>query len=305
MILTRGSAQFTVATVGAGGQNSHSDVKTVQRLLIAAGTPVKGGADGGWGDKTASALAKFVDDWDDSIGAEFGFPPASPGPLKVLQPDDDWLLRMAAQAQILIPMPTRKTGITAVLQLHRWFKEEGILYEPKSDYMGTKSRSFWAVPARPNVAVQVQLLAGMINRGPVMINCTTYANIMLSVFRYGTLANPCYNANVQNIGGSSSEHLSKARYHFTQVTREEISKEGTKKQLNYFATAEQIDNATDAAKLYSMEIGNDKNRGVGHHALLHNGIVYQSHDSKPSSADDFSLEKFMNHTVPCVYLFSE
>jgi hypothetical protein len=143
---------------------------------------------------------------------------------------------MAAQAQILIPMPTRKTGITAVLQLHRWFKEEGILYEPKSDYMGTKSRSFWAAPARPNVAVQVQLLAGMINRGPVMINCTTYANIMLSVFRYGTLSNPCYNANVQNIGGSSSEHLSKARYHFTQVTREEISKEGAK-QLNYLGVA--------------------------------------------------------------------
>jgi len=194
--------------------------------------------------------------------------------VKVLQPDDDWLLRMAAQAEILIPMPKTKTGMPAVLQLHSWFQDKGLLYESKSDYKGTNSRSFWAVPAHPNVAVQLQLLAGMINRGPIKINCTTYANILLSVFRYGTLANPCYNASVKNIGGDSAEHLSKARYQFRQVMREETATDGKNKQLNYFATAEQIDDATDDAKVYSMEIGSDVHRGVGHHAILHNGTVY-------------------------------
>jgi hypothetical protein len=304
MICQVGSAQFTIGTVGVGGRNLLSDVKTLQRLLLAAGIKVKGGADGGWGDGTAIALAKFVDDWDDATGAEFGIPPASSDPVKVLQPDDEWLLRMAAQAEILIPMPKPKTGMAAVLQLHGWFQDKGLLYESKNDYKGPNSRSFWALPAQPNFAVQLQLLAGMINRGPIKINCTTYANMMLSVFRYGTLANPCYNASVQNIGGGSSEHLSKARYHFQQVMRDEKSPDGKQKPLNYFATAEQIDDATDDAKLYSMEIGSDVHRGVGHHAILHNGTVYQSHDTDPS-AEDCSLEKFMASTTPCIYLFEQ
>jgi hypothetical protein len=304
MFLKTPYIRFTVSTVGVGGQNTSGDVETLQRLLVAAGVKVKGGADARWGEHTALALAKFQDDWDDATGAEFGLPPARSS-VKVLQPDDDWLLRMAAQAQILMPMPAPKKDIVGVLQLHRWLQGKRILYEPKQDYMGTNSRSFRAVQARPNLAVQLQLgTEEKIKHGPIKINCTTYANIMLSVFKYGTLANPGYNPSVQNIGGSSSEHLSKARYQFQQIIREVAGTDGKTKQTNYFATAEQIDDATDDGKLYSMEIGSAPNRGVGHHAILYNGTVYQSHDSSPSAAD-CSLEKFMARATPCIYLFGQ
>ena len=301
---TRPYVQFNFSTVGAGGQNLFWDVHTLQCLLLAAGMKIKGGATGHWGEATLSALGKFEDDWDDATGAEFGIPPASTS-VKVLQPGDFWLLRMAAQAQILIPMPAPKNDIVGVLQLHRWFQQKGILYESKQDYTGTNSRSFWAVQGQPNLAVQLQLASDRpINPGPIRINCTTYANIMLSVFQCGTLANPSYNPGLQNIGGDSSEHLSKARYHFKQVLREELNKDGKQKHLNYFANADEIDDATVDGKLYSMEIGSARHRGVGHHAILHNGIVYQSHDSTPSAAD-CTLEKFMARATPCVYLFGQ
>ena len=47
--LMAGTKQFITGSVGVGGRNASVDVRALQQLLIAAGTEVKGGADGGWG----------------------------------------------------------------------------------------------------------------------------------------------------------------------------------------------------------------------------------------------------------------
>jgi len=298
--------QFTQNTVGeksAGAKNHYSDVLTVQCLLIAAGIPVEGGSDGLWGGNTATALAKFQEKWSDDVGQEFGLPKAGKEKLTLLQPDDDWLLRMAAAAQILIPMPAQK-DITGLNALHEWFRKKNLKYEPKVEYTGSQSRSFWAVKARPNLAVQLQLATPhLVNAGPVRINCTTYANMMLSVFLFGSLANACYKPAVGNIGAISAEHLSKSRYGFSLIMRE-TEKDGTKTEVNYFATSDQICEKAADGKLYSMEIGSGPRGGVGHHALLYGDSVYQSYDSVPSAVDS-SLGDFMRRTTPCVYLFGQ
>src|SRR5690242_1692514 len=51
-----GTKQFITGSVGVGGRNASVDVRALQQLLIAAGTDVIGGADGGWGNNTRDAI---------------------------------------------------------------------------------------------------------------------------------------------------------------------------------------------------------------------------------------------------------
>lgn len=308
--------RFTFATVGEGGTNHYSDVWTVQKLLQAAGVPVS--VDGGYkrGGDTAQALLKFQEKWSDTVGKDFGLPPANKrDPLKLLQPDDDWLLRMAAAAHILIPMPG-VNDCAGLFQLHDWLQSEVILYEPKEDYEGKRSRSFWPIHGRTNLAIQLQRGLGdlhCINPGPIQINCTSYANIMLAVYMWGHLNHPSYNPICIEIGGKSSKHLS-VRYQFKLMDRELTDKDGKPsmkggkpERVVYFTSPEQIRAVVQNWEIYSMEIGSDANHGTGHHTILHNGTVYESRDAVPS-ATDRPLEVFWSALRPYsrwVYLFCQ
>ena len=309
--------EFIDGTVGEGGRNIYSDVWTVQRLLYAAGVYPQSAVDGIFtrGGATAKALLSFQQKWNDALGVEFDLPAANKRtPLTLLQPDDDWLLRMAASAQILIPMPGIRDFV-GISQLHDWLKSKGFKYEPAADSLGEPSRSFWPIHGRPNLAIQLQrgLKLHQINPGPIQINCTSYANMMLAVYLCGNLYHPGYCPYALDIGAGSKKHLAQ-RYQFQIMPRK--AKDGTPavdkdgKPIRYFTSPEQIVAVVDDWEIYSMEIGSRANHGTGHHTIVHNKKVYESKDNKenPSATVTDDLDTYFKNLVPYsrwVYLFRE
>ena len=51
------------------------------------------------------------------------------------------------------------------------------------------------------------------------MDCTTYANLMLSVYLYGNAHNPAYDGDCRKIGEVSSFHCARDRYGFMIVNR--------------------------------------------------------------------------------------
>ncbi len=307
---------LTTATVGQGGANSRPDVFMVQLLLHAAGVLPASGVDGRYknGGETAKALLKFQEQWNDAVGEPFCIGAANKrDPLTLLQPQDEWLVRMAAAAQILVPMPI-VSDYRGIDELHEWMVSQEIKYEPATEYGSTNSRSFWPIAGNPDLAIQLQThgynAAGAVahmNRyiepGPIQINCTTYANMMLAVYLFGTLDHPNYKPWVGEFGGNTNVHLSQNRYGFRLIKTPEG---GT-----YFTSAEQILDVVNDWEIYSMEIGCDPNHGTGHYATLHNSIVYESYGPAGGghSANDWGIIQYFRDRLSSysrwVYLFGQ
>ena len=83
------------------------------------------------------------------------------------------------EAEILIPMPN-KLGITGVKILHQWFVDNQIDYEPGAQN-GLGTRAFYGLDFKDKSDYAVQRNAGAFQAGPVLMNCTTYVNMMVSV----------------------------------------------------------------------------------------------------------------------------
>src|SRR5271157_4444522 len=121
---------FIKHAVGDGMHNHHSDVRSLQKLLIAAGIQVQGGADGGWGKHTGDALVEYQ--------KKKGAPEK-----RQVNPGDDILTQMAADAKIVLPLPAAQ-GLSGLLQTHKWFTDNGIKYQQGAE-SGGGNRAIYGV----------------------------------------------------------------------------------------------------------------------------------------------------------------
>lgn len=259
--------RFIGSTVGVKGANLKGDVRSLQELLIAAGIPVKGGADGGWGDGTRTALGQAVE-----------MLPAGTAPVKdLVAPGDYLLLYLAWKAGILIPLP-RKAGIAGVLALHDRFVAEGTRYNAGAE-KGAGNRAVWGVHDRLDYAVQTT--SGRFHAGPIEMDCTTYVNLMLSVYASGHCHNDPYAASCANFGGVSPTHCARDRYGMALVTRKAGSAEA-----RHFEGAAQIADAvgTRTDKLFAIEVATKGTGMVTHMVLLYDGKVYECTTGQTASA---------------------
>src|SRR5690349_14417779 len=108
-----GTKQFITGSVGVGGRNASIDVRALQQLLIAAGTDVIGGADGGWGNNTRDAIQSALGALTPALDKAYV-------DKALIQPGDAALLKLAEKAKILIPLPG-VTGIAGIDAMHKWF----------------------------------------------------------------------------------------------------------------------------------------------------------------------------------------
>jgi hypothetical protein len=158
------------------------------------------------------------------------------------------------------------------------------------------------------------------SRGPVQMDCTTYVNLMVSIYLFGDARNAHYDADCSKFGGDSDFHCARDRYGYKRVNRSE--KQGkAEKQLGYFTKAEQVLTATEQGpeRLYVLEVGSPRDvkgkdkqgdevtvmhvGGVTHMALLYNKRVYECTTHQPGAACiDRTIEKFMTNKRT-VYLF--
>jgi hypothetical protein len=275
-----GIKKFIAASVGVGGTNNRTDVRALQQLLIAAGEVVKGGADGGWGNNTLTALKSF-------LSAQV--PPIDK---TLINPTDDIPLKMAAKANILIPLPG-VSGIAGIETLHKWFVDNNIKYQAGAEH-GGGNRCVYGVDGQTGYAVQTE--ATEFRKGPVQMDCTTYANLMLSLYLYGNAHNTAYDGDCAKVGEVSSFHCARDRYGFMIVSRRDKDKSGKDVNLTDFRTADQIATATGkkGVGLYALEPAVLGTGAVKHLALLYSSNVYECTNAGAPNCIKHPLTEFMD-----------
>jgi hypothetical protein len=304
--------KFIREKVGADGKNSSADVRALQQLLIAAGEIIKGGDNGKWDKDTAAALQSF----QTSVRKQYPDLTLAVPIRPYVEPGDHVLLMMAWKGQMLIPLPYKRSW-NGVKELHEWFVTNDIKYNSGAD-KGGGNRANYGVDKHPDYAVQTT--NKRFARGPVQMDCTTYVNLMLSIYLFGDAHNARYDADCSKFGGDSEFHCARDRYGYMRVNRPERQGK-VEKQLGYFTRTDQILAATeeDPDRLYALEVGSPRDvkakdkegdevtvmhvGGVTHMALLYKGRVYECTTHQPRAACiDRTVKEFMANKRT-VYLF--
>lgn len=277
---------FINKSVGEKGVNQKSDVKKLQQLLIAAGETVTGGDDGVWGSNTAKALESFQTKYQSS-GVKIQ---------KLLSPEDYCLLLMAWKANILIPLPG-KAGTPGVLAMHDWFVKNSIKYNSGAE-KGGGNRAIYGVAGDNRYAVQT--IEGKFATGPIQMDCTTYVNLMLSVYTSGSCHIVPYDASCADFGACSAAHCARDRYNLPLVTRAQGDK-----IIRHFENADQIRDAThNSAGIHAIEVALAGTGSVTHMALLIGGTVYECTTGQSGSACiSRPVEEFCKKKGKIYYLF--
>lgn len=295
--------KWASARVGKDAVSRGDNVKRVQELLLAAGEKLpRFGADGAWGNEVEQALVAFR--------ARHAMRASSH-----VEPNDPVLLLLAAKADILIQLPGM-TGMAGVVELHRTLRHMNAKYNDGAQY-GRGNRAIYGVAGNPQWAVQTFYDAAakrtLIDRGPVQMDCTTYVNLMLSVYFYGNAHNNRYDASCKDFGWGSTRHLARDRYDIPLIRRPDPA--GGPTPLNYFKDVEDIEALVRAnpAALFVLEVGGtrwDKTLSktvhgvVTHMALLHAGTVYECTTHQIGSACiDRPLREFMSNKKGIIYVF--
>ena len=130
--------------------------------------------------------------------------------------------------------------------------------------------------------------------------CSSYANLMLGIFKLGNVHQAPYDFNT-NFRGQTRLHLAKDRYKFTEVTLR-VGK-GSRK---YVKSADEMAAVAESEKLYALEAAEASGK-VYHLALLYNGEVWECTTNQPASACiRRPIVEFMrNKKGKIVYLFRE
>jgi hypothetical protein len=138
------------------------------------------------------------------------------------------------------------------------------------------------------------------------MDCTTYVNLMLSIYIQGHAHMAPYEASCKAYGEASNNHCARERYGLQLVNRLE-GQFPAQKKVNYFKTADQIIEATrnSAGRLFVLEVGGGSLGGVKHMALYLNGDVYECTTHQPNSACiKRNIALFMaNKQAQIIYLF--
>lgn len=201
--------------VGEQGATAGADVHAGQELLVAAGTNEPNVLGGAWGKHRKNALRAFQ--------RAHHLPERN-----YVDPSDECLFALAEAAQILVPMPN-KLGISGVKILHQWFVDNKIGYQ-KGAESGGGNRPLY-VDDCADYAIQRINMAW--RAGPVLMDCTTYVNCMLSVFLHGNVHSSPYSASCAAYGDTSNNHMARERYGLLLVSRP-VTTGGVTKKENYF-----------------------------------------------------------------------
>lgn len=265
--------------VGEGGVTAAGpDVRTVQELLVAAGTTEPNVLGGSWGGHSKNALLAFQ--------KENTLPERN-----YVEPNDECLFALAEAAEIVVPLP-KTPGITGIKTLHQWFVDNDVGYQSGAED-GGGNRALYGLDFDGCTEYGIQRINRAWRAGPVLMDCTTYVNAMLGVFVHGHLHSPPYDADCSAYGNTANTHLARERYSLPLVYRP-VTKDKVTKRENYFKLAADIAAATSKSNLYVIEVGGGAGGGVSHMALLYDGQVYECTTGQVGSACiSRSLEDFV------------
>lgn len=281
--------------IGPGGQMRGVEVKRVQQLLKLAGYSVVGTPDGSWGPDTAKAWQAHLEQRRSGRSIRS----------RLLGPDNDsaeaWrahrefdrrldyidpadpakhLLNLAEMAGVLMPLPNGQSGSAALKSFFDWVHLNEIPYGWASHGNGTmmtwglENNPSWAICTKPGSRRSVLFDLDV----PRSLNCTSLANILMSVWECGNLHGR-YRAS-QDAGGF--KNLSD-RYDYPRLP-------GSKKNNNgLYTSLAGIKAVVRPGKLYHFGICNP-NGYITHDTVLLDGEIYECNLDKTPACYKTKLE---------------
>jgi hypothetical protein len=267
-------ATFSITNqkLGEGGDKYGIEVKRVQQLLTRTGHNPKWNQDGGWGATSGTKLGTTHVAWmkyQESKGWK---------PKPFVDPNDaeDRLGCLADDAGVTLKIGGTLRSLSAVTALAQLCKDArlpyGWMYDGQVWNGGTKV--VWGFQGRPDRVI-------FTNTGrfdfdpnatePRSLNCTSFANLALSVWRSGNAHATPYDG-CQIVGGPGP-YLGE-RYAMPMIR--------TKKGMRVFASADELLEAVLPDRIYHVAWASRATGDTSHDMVLCNNTVYQA--NVPASA---------------------
>jgi hypothetical protein len=265
-------------TVGKAGQQFGPDVQRVKQLLALNGLKVTN--DDRWDWTAQRALLDFrqrvfgetpfamVEDTDPNE-------PNRPS----ITPRDMVLFELAYRANVLIRLCPPRSGADAVNDVHDWLVGHETHFAAGRVVWGLDRLPNWAVVTSMRIWKPLsQQFYGFEFKigGPLALDCTLYANLMMSVWLSGGVHKPPFTAGIGDSG--DDHHLAVERYGYRLIGKYSSVSDITEHTAKY------------PNRLFCIEVGDD----VSHMALLLNNQVLQC-NIKPPGCTRTTLEHFFKY----------
>lgn len=248
---------------GEGGAKNGNDVKRINQLLRMAGY-LKGSEDDKvWGKKSEKALEEFYNRHKNMTRVSATY----------IDPKDpfDFLCTLAHEAGVLIPLPANLRSASAL----RLFFETCVARRFKYGWtrngkaLNGGTRTIWGFEGRKGWAIST------VNDGtgkyffasefPATLNCTSFANLMMSVWLTGNAHEKPYDAS-QMVGGFDPLGW---RYYMQAINDNKLIFEG------YCFDVDAVVNCVQPNRLYYLGMCEKDDGIITHDTVVLNGEVYE------------------------------
>jgi hypothetical protein len=275
---------FSIVTkkTGQGGVTHGVEVKRIQQLLSLADYKTVGVPNGVWTPATTAAWIEYQE-WN-------GFFPARPF-IEGYDPDNK-LLPLARAAGVLIPLPGGDVGAKGLRAFMDTVQARQVPYGWLDHGNGSMSTwglklngdTSWAICTKPGGPMN----ALFDTKVPVSSNCTSLANVLLSVWQSGNLHNPQYQAS-QDSGGLDETKVLGRRYGYTPLKGSKKLPAGVTGRPGMFTSLEEIREATQPGRLYHFALCKPDGF-ITHDTVLYDGEIYECNYSKTPACFSSDLE---------------
>jgi len=241
------------AKIGEGGEQHGLNVRRIQQLLRLAKIPVD--RSGHWSPKMAGYVNAFR---ASTLKPDFYMAdqPRDDEPKNHVSPTDPVLFELAYAAGVLIPLGVGwNRGKGAFVDVQRNLERRDASWVNDRVAWGLEGFPSWGIITMGSKTGKYEFP----DDDPTALNCTTYANLMMSVWAQGNAHGPPYSAGVADSG--NDKHLAKLRYGYPLIGKFD----------SLAAVTAQIKRPD---KLYCIEAAYDSGE-VHHIGLLLENFVYE------------------------------
>lgn len=294
--------------IGQGGATNDPEIKRVRRLLRRCGYDLGHNPESAkWDETVQAALMHFQTYWRESvclntdpaivkqfIGKSSGMGvhlPVRP----YLDPDDKAVWALAENAGCLFQVCANKRGSAAFTAVHDWLVAQRTPYGGYGKDNGP-SHMVFGLEGHPNWAIQIETNTKNVlpKEWQRCLHCTSYQNLMLSVWAIGNCHSTPY---APGLGfGGNLKSLANSRYGYQRQT--------VAKGRKTIRTYNELKSVLQPGRLYAMELCTDKdsdNDGVVetdfvyHYTLIFNDYVYQANVPISKGVYSMSIDQWWSN----------
>jgi hypothetical protein len=257
--------------VGAGGTTHGDDVRRIQQLLCRTGNLARNQITGNWkgtGTGTSPTLKAWME-----FQEKCGMKPVDYIDPKELNPDR--LANLAIGAGVLMVVPEKMRSASACLNFtnmsivteipYAWQEPSGVVHNGGSKAVHGFEGRPWAIVFTRSKFFDID------TEEPRGFNCTSFANLMISIWRQGNAHSTPYDA-YQGVGGLGDQLG--PRFSMPELK--------TKKGNWIFRNVEEIEEQVQPGRIYQFLLCLNNTGFTKHDTVYFDGNIYQA--NKPGAS---------------------